>query len=70
MAKETGKPAEVQIRSVIKSWAQAMRNKDAAGVVTHQTEDCVQFDLAPPLQIVGPEPKGLQGWFETWLNQR
>ena len=45
---------------MVESWAQAMRDKDAAGVVTHQTEDCVQFDLAPPLQIIGPDPKGLQ----------
>jgi PhnB protein len=70
MAKETfTKPAEAQIRSVIESWAQAMRVKDAAGVVAHQTQDCVQFDLAPPLRVVGPDQKGLQDWFETWRGQ-
>jgi PhnB protein len=70
MAKETfTKPAKAQIRSVIDSWAQAMRVKDAAGVVAHQTQDFVQFDLAPPLRVVCPGPKGLQAWFATWRGQ-
>jgi PhnB protein len=67
MARENvTKPAEAQIRSVIESWAQAMRFKDAAGVVVHQTQDFVQFDLAPPLRVVGPNAKALQDWFATW----
>ena len=70
MAKEIlTKPAEAQVRSVIDSWAQAMRVKDAAGVVAHQTQDFVQFDLAPPLRVVGADPKGLQDWFATWRGQ-
>ena len=70
MAKETfSEPAEAQIRLVIESWAQAMRTKDAAGVVAHQTRDFVQFDLAPPLRVVGRDPKGLQDWFASWRGQ-
>jgi len=70
MAKETlTKPAEVQVRSVIDAWAQAMRVKDAAGVVAHQTQDFVQFDLAPPLRVVGADPRGLEAWFATWRGQ-
>ena len=70
MAKETfTTAAEAQIRSVINSWAQAMRAKDAAAVVAHQKRDLVQFDLAPPLRIVGPDPKGLEDWFATWQGQ-
>jgi ketosteroid isomerase-like protein len=67
MAKETLiKPGEAQVRSVIDSWAQAMRVKDAAGVIAHQAQDFVQFDLAPPLRVAGADPKGLQDWFATW----
>ena len=70
MAKEIlTKSAEAQVRSVIDSWALAMRIKDAAGVVAHQAPDFVQFDLAPPLRLVGADPKGLQDWFGTWRGQ-
>jgi ketosteroid isomerase-like protein len=49
MAKETlTKPAEAQVRSLVDSWARAMRVKDAAGVLAHQARGFVQFDLAPP----------------------
>lgn len=63
------KTAEAEVRSLIESWAQSIKRKDAATVVAHQTEDFVQFDLAPPLQSVGPEPRGLQEWFATWRDQ-
>jgi len=61
--------AETEIRLIVDSWAQAMRAKDAAGVIAHQARDFVQFDLAPPLQTVGAHPEGLQGWFATWRGQ-
>jgi PhnB protein len=38
-------------------------------VVAHQAQDLVQFDLAPPLRIVHPNPKALQDWFATWRGQ-
>ena len=69
MAKDNLTNAESRVRSVIDSWAQAMRAKDAAGVVAHQAQDFVQFDLAPPLRVLGADPKGLQKWFATWPDQ-
>jgi PhnB protein len=61
--------AEVQVQSVIDAWAQAMRVKDAAGVVAHQARDFVQFDLAPPLQVIGVDPRALNEWFATWRGE-
>jgi PhnB protein len=61
--------SEAQIRSVVDSWARAIRAKDAAGVVAHWTPDLVQFDLAPPLRTVGDDPQGLKDWFASWRDQ-
>src|SRR5690348_14514632 len=58
--------AEVQVRSLVESWAQALRDKDPIGVVARQTPDVVQFDFAPPLQTVGADLQGLRDWFGTW----
>jgi hypothetical protein len=49
--------SEAQVRSVVEAWAKAMRAKDADGVVAHWVDDLVQFDLAPPLRIVGDDPR-------------
>jgi PhnB protein len=69
MAQETRtKEAEAKVRTMIDAWAQAIRVKDAVGVVAHQAQDFVQFDLAPPLQVVGVDPRGLQEWFTTWRS--
>jgi PhnB protein len=51
---------------VIDGWADALRDKDAAGVVSHQTEDFVQFALAPPLRAEALDRKGLEDWFSSW----
>jgi PhnB protein len=61
--------SEAQIRRVVDSWAQAIRAKDAAGVAAHWASDLVQFDLAPPLRIIGDDPQGLKDWFATWRGQ-
>ena len=63
------KATEAQIRSMIDSWAQAIRAKDAAAVGAHLAPDLVQFDFAPPLRSVGPNIKGLQDWFATWRGR-
>jgi ketosteroid isomerase-like protein len=60
---------EARIRSAVNAWAQALRAKDVAGVVAHQTQDVVQFDFAPPLQTIGANRDGLQAWFATWRGQ-
>jgi PhnB protein len=61
--------SEAKIRSVVDTWAKAMRAKDAAGVVAHWTPDLVQFDLAPPVRTVGDDPQGLKDWFASWRGQ-
>ena len=67
MAKHAGTTStEAQVRSLVDSWMQAIRAKDAARVAGHQTPDFVQFDFAPPLQIIGSNPQGLRDWFATW----
>jgi ketosteroid isomerase-like protein len=58
--------AEAQIRAVIDDWADALRNKNAAGVVRHHAPDYVQFSLAPPLISTAADAKGLEAWFATW----
>jgi len=40
---------EAKIRTLIDERANALRNKDARGVISHHAEDFVQFSLAPPL---------------------
>jgi len=40
---------ETKIRNLIDDRANALRNKDARGVISHLAEDFVQFSLAPPL---------------------
>ena len=49
---------EAQIRTVIDAWADAIRKKDAGGVVSHHGPDFVHFSLAPPLQI---DARGYEG---------
>ena len=49
---------EAQIRTLIDNWANAMRAKDADGVVSHYTADNVKFTLAPPLQYTRDNPFG------------
>jgi ketosteroid isomerase-like protein len=39
---------EAQIRTLIDNWANALRAKDANGVVSHYAADNVKFILAPP----------------------
>ncbi len=64
---ETGTAAaEEELRSVIESWAEAIRRKDLAGVLRHFADDFVRFSLAPPLQATTPLSDDLQAWFATW----
>lgn len=54
------------INTTLASWASALGNKDAAGVVRHLSDDVVSFTLAAPLVHKGKGEKGLEGWFSTW----
>lgn len=57
---------EVEIRAMLKAWAQAIRAKDAKGVAAHFAETEVRFSLAPPLQIKTPLERDQEEWFATW----
>lgn len=64
---ETGaSAAEEEIRSVIESWAEAIRQKDLEGVLRHFAEESVRFYLAPPLQATTLLRENLGEWFATW----
>ena len=57
---------EGRIRTVIDDWSNALRTKNAAGVVAHHAPDYVHFSLAPPLISTGGDTRGLEAWFATW----
>lgn len=60
-----------EIRAVIETRAEAIRNKDLSRALAVYTPDVVNFDLPPPLRFVGAaalDPKGLGGWFDTWAG--
>jgi PhnB protein len=57
---------EVQIRTLIDAWAEAIRKKDAGGVVRHHAPGFVHFSLAPPLKSTPADTKDLEAWFDTW----
>jgi PhnB protein len=55
------------IHKTIDDRSQALRAKDARGVLAHHSEDYVLFSLAPPLAVtVAGDSEGLQDWFDTW----
>jgi PhnB protein len=58
--------AEMEIRRILDAQADALWRKDVAGLLADYTPDVVSFDLAPPLQHVGPSPMEAALWLETW----
>lgn len=65
MATETSRD-ETALRVMIETWAEALRTKDAEGVVAHQADGFVQYSLAPPLVSTAADAAGLNAWFATW----
>ena len=60
---------EARIRALIDDWADALRNKDADGVLACLGAGLVHFSLAPPLQYAGANAlgkKGLEEWFASF----
>lgn len=57
---------EAQIRALIEEWADALRNKNASGVLAHYAPNLVHFSLAPPLLSTLSNAEGLNAWFATW----
>jgi uncharacterized protein (TIGR02246 family) len=52
---------KTEIRTLIESWARAVRAKDIEGVLAHHAEDMVMFDVPPPVIV-----KGLDAYRKTW----
>ena len=57
---------ETQIRKVIDDWSDALRNKNADGVLAHYAPSIIHFSLAPPLLSAQADAKDLKAWFATW----
>ena len=66
MSKKIKATDEAKIHRVIDDWADALRNKNADGVISHYASDFVHFSLAPPLLSSASDAKGLNAWFDTW----
>ena len=49
------------IRSVIESWAGAVRRRDFEGILQNHSSDIVMFDVPPPFLS-----KGLEAYKKTW----
>ncbi len=46
--------------------ATAIGEKNARDALSYDSEDSVEFSLAPPLVYHGKDEGGLQEWFDTW----
>jgi ketosteroid isomerase-like protein len=60
---------ETKIRTLVDKRANALRNKNARGVIFDHADDFVQFSLAPPLIATDANVKGFEAWFATWQGQ-
>jgi uncharacterized protein (TIGR02246 family) len=52
---------EAEIRALLESWAQAVRNVDMDGILASHTADIVMFDVPVPLLS-----RGLDAYRKTW----
>lgn len=52
---------EARIRTLVESWAEAVRAKDMDGVLAHHADDIVMFDVPMPLQV-----RGVDEYRKTW----
>ena len=53
---------EQQIRTLIESWADAVRRGDMDGVLANHSRDIVMFDVPPPYEGA----RGIDAYRETW----
>ncbi len=49
------------VRSVVESWAAAVRRRDYGGILQHHSSDIVMFDVPPPFQS-----RGIDAYRMTW----
>ncbi|TCU09922.1 YybH family protein [Rhizobium sullae] len=67
MTEETNPNVEEEtIIAMLMMRASAIGDKNAKDALTYETEDSVEFSLAPPLVYHGKDEAGLQDWFDTW----
>jgi ketosteroid isomerase-like protein len=62
---------ENAIRTLLRAREVAVEAGDAEKVISFLAEEVVQYDLAPPLRLVGSEARdqaALQAWFDTWAG--
>jgi ketosteroid isomerase-like protein len=57
---------EEAIIAMLMMRASALGEKNAGAALSFETEDTVEFSLAPPLVYHGKDQAGLQAWFDTW----
>ena len=57
---------QAAIRRILDQRAQALRTKDAAGLIADYTEDLLTYDLAPPLATRGVDRPALEKWLAGW----
>jgi len=55
-----------KIRAIFGDRSNALFCKGVDLTVKHFADDMVSYDLAPPLEHVGPGRQSLQDWFDTW----
>lgn len=60
--------AAESVRTAIDSCVDAIRKKDAAGVVALSTENAVRSLLPPPLQTKKPAKREMEEWFATFVG--
>ena len=52
---------ETRIKTLLESWADAVRRHDLPAILAYHEPDMVMFDLPPPLQC-----KGIAAYKDTW----
>ena len=63
--------ATALIHDLLSCWAVAVRARDAGAVIATYAAEVVNYDIAPPLRLIGEEAlalSGYEGWFATWAG--
>jgi ketosteroid isomerase-like protein len=53
--------AENQIKTIVETWAEAVRRHDLPGILAHHEQNIVMFDVPPPLQS-----RGMDEYRKSW----
>ena len=68
-ARQSGQAVAASVRDIPAALARLVRTVRPKRSSACSSEHLVQFDLAPPLRVVGADPKGLRDWFATWRGR-